>query len=76
MSIVQVLTGSLLFVLASGLPPVPIISPASTRPGLVEIFAGTINLGEFSPPIPIAGGQRIGEEKNHSVVKGHAPLTI
>ncbi|KAL8931059.1 MAG: hypothetical protein Q9208_000161 [Pyrenodesmia sp. 3 TL-2023] len=59
MSIIQILTASLLFLLASGLPADPNKTPASTRPGLVKVFAGTISLGDFSPPIPIAGGQRI-----------------
>lgn len=61
MSILRFMVVSFLAMLASGLPADLKKAPASTKPGLVKIFDGKIDLGDFSPPIPIPGGQRIGK---------------
>ncbi|KAI4143097.1 MAG: hypothetical protein L6R39_004705 [Caloplaca ligustica] len=73
MSLIQILIGSLFVLLASGLPADLVASapsPSSTTPKLVQIFQATINVGDFSSPIPIPGGQRIVAKVNNGTIKG------
>ncbi|KAL8903146.1 MAG: hypothetical protein Q9207_004115 [Kuettlingeria erythrocarpa] len=70
MSILQFMVVSLLAMLASGLPADWKKTPASTKPGLVKIFDGNIDLGDFSTPIPIPGGQRIVAKVNGGTLTG------
>ncbi|KAI4175919.1 MAG: hypothetical protein LQ346_007989 [Caloplaca aetnensis] len=70
MSILRFMVVSFLAMLASGLPADLKKAPASTKPGLVKIFDGKIDLGDFSPPIPIPGGQRIVAKVNGGTLTG------
>lgn len=80
MSFVRILIHFMLVLLASGLPAdkrspqASEKSGASNQPKLSRIFRATINLGAFSSPIPIQGGQRIGEYRTiqYSVWLGSA----
>lgn len=68
MSFIRILVGALFVFLVSGLPAdqAANASPISTKPGLELLFNGVIHLADFSPPIPIPAGQRIGKQRSSS----------
>ncbi|KAI4131013.1 MAG: hypothetical protein LQ338_001424 [Usnochroma carphineum] len=73
MSFLRILIGSLFVLLASGLPADSVASSSSSSSStsrLSRIFQATINLGDFSAPIPIPGGQRIVAKVNNGTIKG------
>ncbi|KAL8936084.1 MAG: hypothetical protein Q9211_004355 [Gyalolechia sp. 1 TL-2023] len=75
MSFIQILVGALLAFLVSGLPANVSSSNGSTiasTPGLVRIFTASIHLADFSPPIPIPGGQRIVAKVNNGKLSGES----
>lgn len=84
MSFIQILIGALFVFLVSGLPTEMHSTrqgPVSSKPGLELIFTGQINLADFSPPIPIPAGQRIGRKspsnsEARNILKLLTPLTI
>ncbi|KAL8966355.1 MAG: hypothetical protein Q9197_006030 [Variospora fuerteventurae] len=82
MSFVRLLIHFMLVLLASGLP-VDIRSPEASQksggsktPKLSQIFEARINLGAFSSPIPIPGGQRIVAKVEGGTLKGTLSGTI
>ncbi|KAI4173614.1 MAG: hypothetical protein LQ348_006524 [Seirophora lacunosa] len=82
MSFVRFLIHFMLVLLASGLPADKPSPQASERSGasnqlkLSRIFRATINLGAFSSPIPIQGGQRVVAKVNGGTLKGSLSGTI
>ncbi|KAL8991959.1 MAG: hypothetical protein Q9188_007678, partial [Gyalolechia gomerana] len=75
MSFLQILVGALLVFLVSGLPAGNSSSNAtviSSTPGLVLLFTASINLANFSPPIPIPAGQRIVAAVDNGKLSGNA----
>ncbi|KAL9027378.1 MAG: hypothetical protein Q9196_004083 [Gyalolechia fulgens] len=75
MSFIQILVGALLAFLVSGLPanvPSSNGSTIASTPGLVRIFTASIHLADFSPPIPIPGGQRIVAKVNNGKLSGES----
>ncbi|KAL9602513.1 MAG: hypothetical protein Q9219_001808 [cf. Caloplaca sp. 3 TL-2023] len=62
MLFIQVIVIAFFGLLVSALPADSAVSsnsPAASTPRLVRIFQAVTNLNDFSPPIPIPGGQRI-----------------
>ena len=71
MSLIRLLVACLLAFSAAAIPVDPpqpqnsastsASSPANTTPKLERIFTAQIQIGDFLAPIPIAGGQRLGQ---------------